>query len=208
MSRKKAKAKSSANVRGAGKAAKVMKKSSKKAAKKTGRAATPRASATVSARARAVAALKFARTYTDKLVDGFAEDQRCYQPAMTDNHLMWTLGHLALTNQWFAGALDGRPNTCPESYNALFGYGSKPNPDPSVYPPFQEVREQYEATYNRFIKAAEAMKEADMLASAIEATGGFCKDKGELLEKAIWHEGWHSGQISSLRRAIGLPTVM
>lgn len=179
-----------------------------KRARPSSTSASARPGSAISAKARAVSVLRYARSLTDKLVEGFAEHQVCYQPAMTDNHLIWTLGHVALTNQWFAGLLDGRPNTLPDSYGELFGYKSKPNPDVSVYPPLEEVRRAYDATYARLIRAADAMTEADMEAPPAGDSYGFVKDKGEVLEKAVWHEGWHSGQLSSLRRALALPPVM
>lgn len=160
------------------------------------------------ARARAVANLRFARTILDGLVKDFPAEHLTYQPAMTDNHLIWTLGHLAVTNQWFAGVLDGRPAVLPAEYDALFGYKSKPNPDLAAYPPFEEVKRHHDLQYARLIRAAEALTDDDLTAGCADQTGGFCKDKGEILEKAAWHEGWHSGQVSALRRSLGLPPVM
>src|SRR5207253_2128698 len=31
---------------------------------------------------------------------------------------------------------------------------------------------------------------------------------GHLTHNATWHQGWHAGQVSSIRRALGLPPVM
>ena len=41
-----------------------------------------------------------------------------------------------------------------------------------------------------------------------ETTGGFADDGTDLCMKLCWHEGWHVGQIATLRRALGLPGVM
>ncbi|MCC6677172.1 MAG: DinB family protein [Phycisphaerales bacterium] len=168
----------------------------------------PKARPSTLMRARAVASLRFARSIIEGLIKGFPEDKLTYQPAMTDNHVIWTLGHLAITNQWFAGLLDGQPVALPGGYDELFGYKSKPNPDLAVYPPLAEVQRHYEATFARLIRAAESLRDEDFGRACATESGGFAKDKGEVLERAVWHEGWHGGQLSSLRRSLGLPPVM
>ncbi len=185
------------------KAAKVSKKAARPAPK-----ARAKARPSTLLRSRTVSNLRFARSILDGLFKGFPADKLTYQPAMTDNHVIWTLGHLAVTNQWFAGLLDGQPATLPGTYDQLFGYKSKPNPDLAVYPPLDEVQRHYEATFTRLIRAAESLRDEDLAVSCAAESGGFAKDKAEVLERAAWHEGWHGGQISSLRRSLGLPPVM
>lgn len=190
------------------------KPAARSAMKKPGRAtaakpaAAPKPRPSTRARARAIANLKFTRSILDGLVKDFPAEHLTYQPAMTDNHLIWTLGHLAVTNQWFAGVLDGRPAVLPAEYDGLFGYKSKPNPDLAAYPPFEEVKRHHDMQFARLLRAAEALTDDDLTAGCADQTGGFCKDKGEILEKAAWHEGWHSGQVSALRRSLGLAPVM
>jgi len=159
-------------------------------------------------RAREVASLRFARSILDGLCKDFPEDKLTYQPAMTDNHLIWTLGHLAVTNQWFAGLLDGQPATLPERYEERFGYKSKPNPDRDFYPPLSDVQRYHEASFARLVRAAEQLTDDELGSPCAQDSGGFARDKGEVLERAVWHEGWHAGQISSLRRSLGLSPVM
>lgn len=177
-----------------------------KASKPPGRPARARRSTAM--RAREVASLRFARSILDSLCKGFPEDKLTYQPAMTDNHIIWTLGHLAVTNQWFAGLLDGQPATLPERYEERFGYKSKPNPDRDFYPPLADVLRYHEASFARLVRAAEQLSDDELSAPCAQDSGGFAKDKGEVLERAVWHEGWHAGQISSLRRSLGLSPVM
>jgi len=44
--------------------------------------------------------------------------------------------------------------------------------------------------------------------STKEASGGFFDDILDGLKITAWHEGWHAGQLSSLRRAIGLDPAL
>jgi uncharacterized damage-inducible protein DinB len=194
--KKHAKAKATKPVKKSGK--KLARKPVKKAASKSAPVATP-------AKARALSGLQFARKVLTDVVKSIPEDKATWQGAPTDNHLIWTLGHLAQSNQWFANLLDGKPNTTPEGYEALFGYKSAPVNDPAAYPPLAEVRQAFEETFARLVAAAEATADELLSQPTVTDSGGFAKDRLHVLELVAWHEGWHAGQLSSLRRAPGLP---
>jgi hypothetical protein len=187
---------------------KVIRKSSvRKTGKKAGSSApaAPRGNAEIS---RAIDLFEWVHTMTGKLCAGFNEAQVLTQPASSDNHLMWQIGHMATGYSWFASMLDGKPATLGEMYDKLFGYGSKPTSDPSMYPAQAEVRRIHDEQYQRVLRAARAMSDADGLKPTVTDSGGFAKNRLDCLYKCIWHEGWHQGQISGLRRALGLPGVM
>ncbi|MGE3108622.1 MAG: DinB family protein [Phycisphaerales bacterium] len=155
---------------------------------------------------RAVALFEWAHAMTSKLISGFQGHQLTYQGTPTENHLLWQIGHMATGYAWFASMLDGSPASLGEPFDRLFGYQSKPVGDASAYPPIGEVQRVHDEQYARFLRAAKQAKDADA-AGSLDA-GGFAKSKVDLILKAAWHEGWHQGQISSLRRALGLPGAM
>ncbi|HVU63234.1 MAG TPA: DinB family protein [Phycisphaerales bacterium] len=185
---------------------KVIRKSSvRKTAKKSGAARPGNGAAEI---ARAIELLEWTHTMTGKLCAGFDESHLLSQPSSSDNHLMWQIGHLATAYAWFGSMLDGRPATLGEMYDKLFGYGSKPTSDASMYPAQAEVRRIHDEQYQRVLRAARAMSDADGLKPPAVDSGGFAKNRLDALYKCVWHEGWHQGQISALRRALGLPSVM
>ena len=145
---------------------------------------------------------------TTELIKTFPEGKATHQPAPTDNHLLWNIGHLANTYQWATGLISGEKGSCPESFNPLFGGKSKPTPDAKTYPSLTEVKKHFDAEYNRFVTVAEKLPDAELSKSIADKTGGFAKDGVDLINKMAWHDGWHSGQISSLRRSLNLPPVM
>lgn len=159
------------------------------------------------ARQRSLTTLKFARGLLSKGVADFPEDKRTFQLSPHDNHLIWTLGHLATTYNWFTGLVGGTPAKLPESFDKAFGHEVKPMSDPKAYPPLGEVKKQFEATFNVFIKAVEALPESEVTSACVGETHGFVRDRLDVIEKAAWHEGWHTGQISTLRRALGLKSM-
>jgi hypothetical protein len=181
----------------------------KTAVKKKGRkSGTPTSGGGRGEVARAIELFKWVHDMTGRLCAGFGEHQMHAQPSPTDNHLVWQIGHLATGYSWFASMLDGKPVPLGEPFDKLFGYGSKPMNDPSAYPSHAEVRRVHDEQFERILKAAGRMTDADGLGPTVTDSNGFAKNKLDVLYKCIWHEGWHQGQISSLRRAYGLPGAM
>jgi len=132
-------------------------------------------------------------------------DKMTAQAPGQPNHCLWTLGHLATTYDWASGLLDGKGSQLPETYNALFGMGSSPSPDAKAYPPAAEVRTAFERAYERLRAAAATLTPSQQAESLKEATGGFASTKMDMVHKMGWHDGWHLGQLSTLRKFLGLP---
>lgn len=162
---------------------------------------------TTTHRDRALRSLAFAHAVTLKAVAGFPENKLTHQPSPTDNHLLWTIGHLATTYAWFKSCFDGAMFPLPDSYNALFGMGSKPKSDHAAYPGIVELKRHFEASYEAFIAAAKNLSDSDLAQPPATETGGFCNDKLDALDRAAWHEGWHCGQLCSVRKNLNLPGV-
>jgi hypothetical protein len=123
------------------------------------------------------------------------------------NHVLWTTGHLATANQWFAGLLDGKPKTTSEAFEKAHGHESVPVSDAGKYAPLAELRVELEAGYGRLRSVALATSEADLLKPTINESYGICDSRLSALQVAAYHTAWHSGQVSMLRRALGLKSV-
>lgn len=160
------------------------------------------------AKAAALELLHWVHGTTEAMVHSFPEEKAVFQTSPTDNHLLWNIGHLATAYSWFASLIDGRKAELPGQYDQLFGYKSQPVADTRVYPPLDEVKANYASAYQRLIDAAAAMKDDEVYASTKEESHGFAASRVEVVYKAAWHDGWHSGQISSLRRGLGLQPIM
>lgn len=149
--------------------------------------------------------LRFSNSVMQMMLKGFPQSRWCEQPSPTDNHVMWCLGHLARSHEWFTGMMNGRAPTLPESYNALFGFKSVPVPDLSKYPPAPEVLEAYTSRLNILAGAIEACTNFD--APAETDTFGFLKTKAEAAMRCSWHIGWHLGHVSAVRRGLGIASA-
>lgn len=152
-----------------------------------------------------IAHLVTARGVTDKLIDGMPDDALTHQTCPTDNHALWTMGHLAGADCFFGGMCGAKTHQ-PDTYQALFGMKSKPGPR-HLYPPVQAVRDTYKATRAALLDWLRNASDADLCQDLREKSGGFVTDPVSAMMIAAWHEGWHGGQIASIRKALGLPPV-
>lgn len=164
--------------------------------------------AATSSMARAVEELRFARKMLTDLINAIPEDKLCAQCTPADNHALWTMGHMASSYRWFSGLIGAKPSDVPQEYDTLFGYKSTPGPDASAYPSAAEIRRHFTDSFETFVRAAEALTDAQAAAPCASDSMGFAKDKLQAVDRAAWHEGWHAGQLSALRRALGLPPLM
>jgi DinB superfamily len=157
---------------------------------------------------RALEMLEWSRARTHDLLKDFPADKACHLPSPSDNHIMWVLGHIALTDEWMNGMLDPAfKSALPESYNQLFGYKTKCNSVAKNYPSLDEVKTHFDNARTALLKAARAADEETLNAPLGEKGGGFATDCIDALIKAAWHEGWHGGQIAGVRKALGLKPV-
>mgnify|MGYP000207778971 CR=1 FL=1 len=155
----------------------------------------------------ALEAAAFAHGFLVKIVDTFPADKRTYQISRADNHILWSLGHLATTYEWLLSLLKEGGQKLPAEYQALFGSKSEPNPDVKAYPGYDQLRKDLDHSYDALIAAFQATSDADLAKPTLSDTGGFVPTRLGALTVVTWHDGWHSGQLSTLRRSLGLPSV-
>jgi len=158
----------------------------------------------ISLRDHLISNLNWVRQCTEDILKGFPEDQFTFQTTETDNHVLWTLGHLILSDRWILEMVAGEKYEVPDSYEKLFGFQSKAAASPDAYPPIGEVRRYFDESRRRLMAWIEQADE-EQLTKAVDDGGlGFAKTAFDALSKQMWHEGWHAGQIAPLRRALGL----
>lgn len=210
-SKKKAPAKKAVVKKAAPKKA-VMKPTKKPAARRhasapKGRAGTGGGVAANTIRDRAIAHVKFTHDTLNNFTKGFTREQATAQAPGNPNHLIWTLGHLTITYHWFANCVDGKGTKPPEGYEKLFNMGTKPTDNPSDYPSLEEVTAAFGEAVQRVTSAAETLTAETMFAPPAQDTGGWVTDRYDAVLKAAWHNGWHVGQLASLRKAMGMPAM-
>lgn len=81
---------------------------------------------------------------------------------------------------------------------------SKPSPDASKYPSITEVKKKFEDSFALVVKLFEATPESQMNDATATEGHGFCTSKVDVALKSAWHDGYHGGQIASLRKPMGV----
>lgn len=152
--------------------------------------------------------LTWVRSMSESMIKDMSESAMLHQNCPTDNHALWTLGHLAATEAWMAGVIGISGVSVPETYAKLFGSGSKPVCDAKAYPKLAEVKKLFDSNHAAILKWLESAPDSALSASLKDKTGGFADDAIDGMMKLAWHEGWHFGQVASARKALGLKPVM
>jgi uncharacterized damage-inducible protein DinB len=150
------------------------------------------------------AAMDLARRCTLKLVDGIPPDKLCHQPVPNANHALWVLGHLACSDDFFATHLGGRESVIDEKWPELFGMGSKPIDDPGAYPSLEEVLAALERARQTMLETFQAMGEQKLMSPTPDDWQAFAPTYAVVMGSVAFHEGFHAGQVSAIRRSLGL----
>jgi hypothetical protein len=163
-------------------------------------------------------AVESSKPLLTRYLAGFDDSNHTVQAANLPNHCAWTLGHVALTLHRAAEHARGgelpltnfhttadHPRPLATFYTESVAFGSIPRADPSAYPRFERCREVFES-------------ECDLLASVVRDLDDASLDRplkwgtsrttvGDLVVRMVFHTGIHAGQLSDLRRALGMGSV-
>lgn len=142
------------------------------------------------------------------MLEDVPEEKMTFQTCATDNHVLWQIGHLITGNAYFQSRATGQPMKLDEKINTLFGHGSKPVSDRSVYPPTAEVKRLLEESLAEFVRACSTKTDEQLLARLPDGDDKFIANGMQAIARNAWHYGWHSGQIAGSRKALGLKPKM
>jgi uncharacterized damage-inducible protein DinB len=148
--------------------------------------------------------LDVARQVTLSMLADIPHDQWCLQVIPGANHAMWIAGHLASTDDFFVSRLANRPASNPAGWNDLFGTGTKPLPDLSAYPSPDVVLQQLAGRRRELTSWFRSLNEMDLGLQVPEELQRFAANIADVMPSIAWHEAWHSGQLSLVRRQLGL----
>ncbi len=154
-----------------------------------------------------IATLKFSRSATLKLLESIPPDARVLCPVQGANHATWIAAHIALTDDYFLKTLGGLPGKLPESWEGLFGMGSKCESSADAYPAWDEiiaVMHERRTTLVGWFCAMDADELAKPLPDDLQM---FASNRAALMPSIAWHEGFHAGQLTAVRRSLGMESM-
>lgn len=147
--------------------------------------------------------IQTARRMTLGLIEDVPTDRWTWQSFAGQNHVAWTLMHLALSDDWGPTAL-GRPEKqFVGRYGELVAAG--PSADPAGWPRADEILDILSNAHARFLACLDEIQDADLARKTSGPIAQYAPDLGTVLTSHIWHEGFHDGQLSVIRKALGMP---
>lgn len=162
-------------------------------------------------------AIEASRMATELFFAGFDDSNRTSQAPGLPNHFAWTLGHLAFVmhraaERFDAGALP-ESDFVPETRGDAARFGiegvakdSVPVADAAAYPGDARSREIFAKAATRLIAAVRGASE-EKLASTTK-WGVREMPLSALAARMGFHNGFHAGQLASLRKALGMKGVL
>jgi hypothetical protein len=155
-----------------------------------------------------------------RFLPGFSDANHTKQAPGLPNHCAWCLGHLALTMHRVAGMIDGGGLPLEAFIEGSdrgdarrFGvesvaFGSTPTDDPSRYPAFARCVEVLDEAAARLAGALRAADDAKLEKAVAWGKAQTPTTPGELALRMVFHNGVHCGQLTDLRRALGMGRVL
>ncbi len=144
--------------------------------------------------------LEYTLDFVTKSVADLSEEEMVQQPSGVPNHAMWTLGHLVFSCQGIAAEL-GAEQWLPDDWESIFGYGSTPSTDLSLYPKKSEMLSHLADAASRLrqtlLAADESVVRQSLPDRIVPAMGHL------LIQVVVGHTAYHVGQLAVWRRAIG-----
>ncbi|NOX59765.1 MAG: DinB family protein [Planctomycetes bacterium] len=151
-----------------------------------------------------LAAMAFARRMTLMFLEDIPDDKWCHQPTENGNHAFWVVGHIAHSDNFFR-TLGKQESNVPAEWDGLFGMGSVPQTSASAYPSPAELRDAL-ATQRESLTAWLGSLDAEQAAKPLEGDmTQFASSYGNLPGSIACHESVHAGQLTVVRKSLGMP---
>lgn len=150
------------------------------------------------------AMLIHARTFTEGVLAELKEEKHWFTRACPGgNHAMWITGHLAAAENAFVGLIRPEMKLDFAEYAKLFGRGSAPMDDASVYPERDDVLQVLRERRNALLQALQDCSLEDLSRAAPAGAPPFMTNIAKVFQGAVWHESLHSGQLTVIHRTLG-----
>ena len=157
-----------------------------------------------------------------RFLDGFEESSRTTQAPGLPNPAAWILGHCALTMgrlteraggpsvpaDLFLGSSggDGRRGTESRFDADAVGMGSSPTDEPDIWPSLEVCIECFDEAIETLADTVAGAGDEDLADSIAWDDAEY--PLRDLVIRVSLHNALHAGQLSDLRRALGMPGVL
>ncbi|MFO0835959.1 MAG: DinB family protein [Phycisphaerales bacterium] len=161
--------------------------------------------------------IEASRMATELFFTGFDDSNRTSQAPGLPNHFAWTIGHLAFVMHRAAERFDGAPLPDSDFVPATRGDASRfgiegvakdsvPTADASAYPSDARSREIFAQAATRLITAVRTLSDDKL--NTTTKWGPREMTLAALASRMSFHNGFHAGQMASLRKALGMKGML
>lgn len=151
--------------------------------------------------------LAIVRVLTLKVAADIPDEKLTARACPNSNHAAYILGHIAWTESFFITTFGRGDNGFPQSWNECFGFGVETIDDRGAYPSKQELIDTM-ANVRAHLEAWLRGCTPDELLAPIEGDlAQFATSRAGLASSLGFHEGFHAGQLSTVRRSLGFPRL-
>ncbi len=155
-----------------------------------------------------------------RFLAGFTDNNRTHQEPGMPGHAAWQCGHCALTMHHLGAVLDdGAFPPEDDFYPREVDHGdihkfahmmvrkdSVPVDDPNLYPTMDRAQAIFERACERL--AAAARNASDARLDEEMDWGGTMFARHLLVHRVCFHNACHAGQLTDLRRMMGIPPIL
>ena len=155
----------------------------------------------------AIEQIKFARNYTNDILQHIHVDDWYHMPHEGVTHIAWQVGHLAMAEfrllmERIRGVREDDEAILPKVFLEKFGKGSLPTKNPADYPSSADIVGVFDRVHERALEEVATLDDAT-LDEPPEAPHPLFDTKLGSLHWMAQHEMLHAGQIGLLRRLFG-----
>ena len=154
-------------------------------------------------------------TSKGSLMGFFADlkDEQLVQPTSNGgNHALWILGHLVVSESTVMhNIVLGIESSPVDDWKPLFGHGSEPKTDASIYPSYDELLEAWEQVRAHTLKTLATFTDDDLdnpAPGCPEEWASWFGTIGKVFTAKIIHPTMHYGQLADIRRSLGRELLM
>ena len=142
---------------------------------------------------------RFNTDIISKAIDGVRNEDWFRAPGDDSNHLMWLLGHVVVHRGLVLKTMGGEWES---SWAPLFTRGSE-RVDDAEYPSVDEIREAWNQISEQLKTALREAPEDVLTKASAEGMPSFDKQVGGTVAFLAFHDAYHTGQMSFLRKWLG-----
>jgi uncharacterized damage-inducible protein DinB len=146
---------------------------------------------------------ELSRSFFLKNVEGMNEEIAKIQPEGFNNNILWHVGHVLLTAEYFMFGYPEKSTHLPANYLELFNRGTSPADWKGEVPALSDLALQLKDQITRIREIPKERLQEKLEKQIFDFT-----TFGELVNFAVFHETNHLGQMHAMKRVIEKSSIV